>query len=406
MNQEHQLREKLKQINHILQTEYSHCNDIGVLSGISGIAIFQFYYAKFLGEEQQTDIGAHILSLIIEKINNGYTYHTFCGGIAGAAWAIEFLKEEKFIDLDTDALLSELDTFLTNSIQKGIEHDTFLDYLHGSLGIGYYYLKRYQNTESALLKNKYKEVLLHIVHTLDATALKNDLETKWESNLIQEEGLRGYNLSLSHGMSSIINFLSRLVIYDDFHSSTEKLLNTSVNYILGLKSDDSSDSSSFPNWVTLDNTQSNNTRLAWCYGDLGIGISLWKAGKSLNNSVICKQALDTLKKSTLRKDINEAKIIDAGLCHGSYGVMHIYDYMYQETKDTAFKEASDYWMHQALEMSVHEQGHAGYIQWKAGEDTGWKSETNLLEGIAGIGLSIISYLAPFETKWNECLMIG
>lgn len=406
MNQEYHLREKLKEIDLILREEYQHNPNIGVLSGISGVAVFQFYYARFLQDEQHEDVGAAILTSVIEKINQGYIYHTFCGGIAGAAWALEFLKKEKFIALDTDALLPELDDFLINSIHREEENIVFYDFLHGVLGIGHYFLKRYQNTESAVLKKKYKEVLQDIITSLDTSSLKDKDGVRWKSVLVKEDGLRGYNLSLSHGMSSIVNFLSRLVIYDDFQASTKKLLQESVRYIMGLKSDDISDTSSFPNWVTVDNEQSKNTRLAWCYGDLGVGISLWQAGKSLQDPIISNTAMEVLKRSTLRKDLGEAKIIDAGICHGSYGVMLIYHYMYKETNDPVFKEAADFWIHQALDMAIHEKGHAGYMQWKAGEKSGWKAETNILEGIAGIGLSIISYLAPFETKWDECLLMG
>jgi lantibiotic modifying enzyme len=405
MNQEYHLREKLKEIDRILRDQYQNSTDIGVLSGVSGIAIFQFYYARFLQDEQHEDVGAAILTSVIEEINQGYIYHTYCGGIAGAAWAIEFLKKEKFIDLDTDALLPELDDFLINSIHREEENIAFYDFLHGVLGIGYYFLKRYQSTESIVLKKKYKGVLQDIITLLDTSSLKDKGGARWESVLVKEEGLRGYNLSLSHGMSSIINFLSRLVTYDDFHASGKKLLEESVHYIMSFKSEDASCTSFFPNWVTVDDEQSKNTRLAWCYGDLGVGISLWRAGTALKDTILSENAIDVLKRSASRKDRKEAKVIDAGLCHGAYGIMHIYQYMYQETNDPVFKEAADFWIDQALDMATHEEGYAGYMQWKAGEKSGWKAEINILEGIAGIGLSIISYLAPFKTKWDECLMI-
>ena len=56
-------------------------------------------------------------------------------------------------------------------------------------------------------------------------------------------------------------------------------------------------------------------------------------------------------------------------------------------------------------MAVHKDGDAGYKQWR-GDSKEWKKEKNLLEGIAGIGLTIISFLATFDTKWDECLLIS
>jgi len=406
MNQKEQLQEKLKEIDRILRDTYQDHTEIGVLSGISGLALFQFYYGKLLGEESNTDVGAEMLSLVIQKINEGYSYHTFCTGISGAAWAMELLKQEGFIDLDTDALFSELDDFLVASMERTQSEIVFYDFLHGSIGVGYYFLKRYQNTQSAVLKTRYKKILLRIVAALDESAQKDSETARWESFLIKEDGLRGFNLSLSHGISSIINFLSRLVIYDDFYTEVKDLLQQSVRYVLSLKSIDTSSTSAFPNWVTLESEKSDNTRLAWCYGDLGVGLSLWKAGKALNNISLSETAIAVLVHSTQRRDLAEAKVIDAGLCHGTFGIMHIYNYMYTETQEVAFKEAADFWMQEALNMAVHKNGHAGYMQWKAGETNGWKKESNLLEGIAGIGLSIISYLAPFDTQWDECLLMS
>jgi len=80
--------------------------------------------------------------------------------------------------------------------------------------------------------------------------------------------------------------------------------------------------------------------------------------------------------------------------------------MYRETQDPIFEEAYMYWLQQAIDMDTHKEGYAGYSQWHGGDNPGWHNEINLLEGIAGMGLVIISHLAPFNTKWDECLMIG
>jgi len=105
-----------------------------------------------------------------------------------------------------------------------------------------------------------------------------------------------------------------------------------------------------------------------------------------------------------RRDIEEAGLKDSGLCHGTCGVASIYDYMYKQTNEPLFKESADFWLDQLLKMDIHD-GNAGYMQWM-GTEKKWQEETNLLEGIAGIGLAMISFLATFDTKWEECLMIG
>ncbi len=405
MYENNDLINKLEEINNVLQHNYKNSEDIGVLTGSTGVALFHFYYSKFKNEELNAQIGTEILVESIEKINLGYNTPTFCTGVAGAAWTIELLKEEKLIDIDSDALLSDLDGFLENSL--GIDKQyNFYDFLHGAIGIGYYFFKRYENTIDTSLKSNYKRLLLKIVHELKETAQINGDTAKWESNLIFNEKLRGYNLSLAHGISSIINFLGRLSEHSDFKKETLPLLQKAVNYVIEHKKDSVSASSCFPDWITVANKKSASARLAWCYGDLGIAISLWKAGKVLKNKELCDQSLLVLKHSTKRRDLEEVRIKDAGLCHGSYGVMHIYNHMYKETQDLIFKEAAQYWLKKGIDMGTHKNGFAGYNQWVGGNNPGWKKEVNLLEGVSGIGLALISYLAPFKTKWDECLMIG
>ncbi len=400
------LLKKLEQISLVLQENYQSKDEIGVLAGTSGIAVFQFYYSKLIQEETNADIGAEILSFVIEKINNGYSFHTFCSGIAGAAWAIALLQEEEFIDVDCDELLSGFDDFLIKTI-KDIETDqNFFDFLHGILGIGFYFLKRYQNTKSKTLKDQYRATLLNIVALLQKTSQNDGNQTKWESYLIRDEGVKGYNLSLAHGITSIINFLSRLAAYEDFKSDVEDLLQQSIKYVLSFKIKDTQCTWSFPSWITNTNEKSDSSRLAWCYGDLGIGITLWRAGKILDNATYKTEAIQVLTHAAKRRDPEEAGVKDAGLCHGAYGIMHIYNYMYKETGEPMFKETMDFWLDQALKMAVHDDTYAGYMQWQGGENAGWRSEISLLEGVAGIGLSIISYLASFDTKWDECLLMN
>lgn len=403
------LKDKLEEINkELLNNGSLDSTDIGVLSGSSGIALFHFYYNAYNPNEISEDAGSEIIATIVGTINEGYNFHTFCGGIAGAAWVIELLNELDFIEVDTDGLLGILDEFL-NHITKLNQNENFYDFLHGVIGIGYYFLKRYENTNSPESKSKYEDMLKEIVLLLKERATKSDDGVYWESILIREEGIKGCNLSLSHGLSSIINFLSRLSRHTAFSEQALPLLKESVNHLLKYKkypAKSEGKGSLFPDWITNDNEESQSSRLAWCYGDLGIGVSLWQASKVIQNKEVKETAIQLLEHAATRRNIEETRIVDAGLCHGAFGVMHIFDYMYKETSNKKFKEAADYWIDYGLTIDHHEDGSAGYKKWRGGDNPTFEKENSLLEGIAGIGLSIISYLHPEMTAWNQSLMIG
>ncbi|GAA4275170.1 lanthionine synthetase C family protein [Aquimarina gracilis] len=397
------LEKKLKEIYDILKDIDVQNEHHGVLAGISGISLFQFYYSKLIEEEEPADHGVDLITKTIQGINEGYTFPTFCTGIAGAGWVIELLNEEEFIDIDNDELLEDLDEFLFRSMKENMKDGNY-DFLHGAIGYGYYFLKRYRNTVSADLKNRYKEYLSYLISALKDTSESSDQGTYWKTTLSKEDDLIGVNLSLSHGLSSIVNFLSRVYAYEDFKNEVRDLLVDTVRYIRNQKNDDLGLASLYPSWIHEGMEKNSKSRLAWCYGDLGIGLSLWQAGKALDNTAYKEEAVKTIKHATKRKDLVEAGIKDAGLCHGSFGIAAIFDRMHKETEDPVFKETADYWMQQALKMDKH-QGNAGYLQWR-GDLEEWKEESNVLEGIAGIGLVLISFLATFDTKWDECLMIG
>ncbi|WP_299894168.1 lanthionine synthetase C family protein [uncultured Aquimarina sp.] len=406
MNTESILLDKLEKISAILSENYTDNQHVGVLSGISGIALFQFYYAKFTENDAHADVGVDMISTVIEKINQGYSFPTFCTGIAGAGWTIELLDDEGFIDVDCDELLADLDEYLTSAIIQMGEKDKFYDFLHGTIGIGFYFFKRYQNTKSKTLKDAYKAKLLELIASLKRTAIEEDSMLKWETSFSNNTRVIGANLSLSHGMASIVNFLSRLLGYDDFKDEVRPLLEKATQFILSYENTDSSCSSSFPSWIYEGMEKNGQERLAWCYGDLGIGLTLFRVGRALKNDMITEKGMKTVEHSCKRRDLEEAKVKDNGLCHGTFGMVQIYNYMYKETKKEIFRETANFWMEQGIDMAIHKDGYVGYKQWFGGEDQGWRKEINLLEGIAGIGLSIISYLAPFDTKWDECLLIS
>ncbi len=402
---EQKLKDKLEEINLELQNNGKlDTTDIGVLSGSAGLALFHFYYNAYNPNETSEDIGSTIIASIVNNINEGYNFHTFCGGIAGAAWTIELLNELDFIELDTDGLLGVLDDFL-NHIANLNEGENYYDFLHGLIGIGYYFLKRYKNTASSELKEKYKEMLLAMISKLQRTAKSSEEGVYWESFLVREEGIKGCNLSLSHGLSSIINFLSRLSEESDFSKEAMPLLEKAVSHTMSYKRE-KPDASFFPDWITNENEESQSSRLAWCYGDLGVAISLWKASIVIKNEEVKNTAIQLLEFAATRRDIKETRIVDGGLCHGAFGVMHIFDYMYKETGINVFKEAADYWIDYGLTIDHHKDGSAGYMKWRGGDTPTYEKENSPLEGIAGIGLAILSYLNPEKTDWNQCLMIG
>ena len=183
------------------------------------------------------------------------------------------------------------------------------------------------------------------------------------------------------------------------------ILEQSVKFILSNKLDNKE--SIFPSICEIvDDEKQISSRLAWCYGDLGISIALWQAGDALKDESIKQDAIDICLHTIKRKTKEETKVVDAGICHGSSGIALIYNRMYFYTGIKEFKEAANYWIRETLNLATFKDGLAGYKSYQSEQTGGWKNDYSLLEGVSGIGLALLSHISNEEPYWDRCLLLS
>jgi lantibiotic modifying enzyme len=389
------IEEIAKLINHSKDLKYS-----GIVSGNSGLALFLFYFSSYSKNNEIYNKANNLIEDCFEKVQNGEVYQNFAGGLAGLGWLIEHLSQKNFIHANTNEVIGELDDFLYSYMIEELNQGNF-DYLHNASGIGLYFLNRIVNPKSNQYLTKYIE-LLYEQKEIEGNTIKWKFKNLHKDNKRVEQ----YNLSLSHGMASIVAILSKIYDKGINKSKTYELLIGAINYLILKQFDIKSSISYFPNSVSLDGYKGISSRLAWCYGDLGIGVALWNASKALNDDELEQKSLEILLHSTKRRDLAANYVMDAGLCHGTAGIAHIFNRMYINTKILEFKEAADYWFMETLKMAKFEDGLAGFKAWHTQEYGGWTNDFGLLEGIAGIGLAMLSYVTEIEPAWDECLLLS
>ncbi len=398
------LAQHLKSISQNIQENYKKEKNIGVLSGISGCALFQFYYSKWTDVDNHADLGVAIIATCIDRINSGFSYPTYCDGIAGFGWAIQHLTMENFIDVNCDELLCPFDDYLFSQMKIDLSTGKY-DFLHGALGYGFLFLKRYQFTTDENLKKRYAYFLGALLTELDELAHESGDTVKWEMVMDQEKQQPVSNLGLSHGMASIVNFLSRLLPLGLYPEKVMRLLTKSTRYIVQQRADQRNTLSKFPNVIQNGKKPNYNSRLAWCYGDLGIGISLFRAGSELKDGAIQANALDVLIYNSGRRSKKSTMVVDPGLCHGSYGNAQIFGFLNKEHSNDSFQEAADFWVRDGVSKSTFTDGYAGYKRWDGATES-YRPSLCLLDGVAGIGLSMIDSLTVQKNSWDECLLIS
>ena len=274
------LESQLLELAEITRNGYQEINAIGVLGGQSGVALFQFYCAQYFDDDIYSDVGVEIIGHIMDRINDGYSFPSYCNGLAGFGWVLQHLVDEEFIDLDLDDLFSHFDDYLLNQMNYEL-NDKHYDMLHGAMGYGMYFLKRFKSKVTHPEKRDfYKKALVSLVDYLERNAIKEGEGLKWESTLDIEKGNKGFNLSLSHGMSSVVYLLTKMSSNAIEKDRIAPLVKGAINYMNSYNKRQEEGFSLFPSWIDPNQSVVYNSRLAWCYGDIGIGRSeerrVWK----------------------------------------------------------------------------------------------------------------------------------
>lgn len=392
------MKKKIDEIAQILASET--ISEIGLLTGIGGQILT--CSELFLQKETSQDWLSHLHQVLEGKITDEEFVFTHCSGLAGVGWLYEYLSQKKIVDFDTNLLLEDFDIYLEKALNNFMLQTNY-DFLHGGVGVVLYFTKRCKKKREVI------SVLNRFLKDLEKTGIQQDNGTiKWQSFLGEHLG-KGYNIALSHGMASIAAILSKLYIIEGIdRGTTEKLLRDAIKYILAQEIDKDKYGSYFSSYALESTSVIFKSRLAWCYGDLGIASALYQAGKILKEETWVNKSLEILLFAAVeRRNLEENIVTDACLCHGTAGIGHIFYRMWWNTKLSEFKDAADYWFEETLKMAKFENGLAGFKTLHTHEGKpSWENDYEFLTGVAGIGLALLTYYYELNPEWDECLLLS
>lgn len=365
---------------------------IGLYGDSYGIFLFLCYYSRFTKEQKFAELRDRFCKSLMENIPKQNFPYSFSCGYSGILYLFNFLEEHKLLDIGLNIDIHSIEQNIIINMQNNLDHYCY-EFLHGAVGEGIYFLKRAGN----------EDVLNDIVNRLYKTIKidKNKKKGKWPSYLINLSKW-GYNISLSHGMSSIVLFLTKLIEYNLHNTKIEHLLELSVNYLLSQEIDYMQYGSYFPTYSKeSEGEEINGSRLAWCYGDLGIAYAIYRAGKCLQRDSWVNKSSKILYDSTERLSLDKNRVVDPCICHGSSGLALVYTRLYTEFKDIHFLNTANYWINQTLRFSEFsdEDPEKEFNQMK------WECDFTFLTGYSGIGLTLLSYYTKSQ-DWDELLLLS
>lgn len=376
--------------------------------GSAGLALFHGYLAKALASERQLERSDQLLDEAIEALASTPMRPALYAGFTGIAWAAEHLgrlfEDGDEPDAEED-VNEEIDAALLTALERSSWAGDY-DLISGLVGFGVYALERIPRPSAV-------RCLEAIVDRLDETAERNGRDVTWFTPpemlpAATREGtpLGYYNLGAAHGVPGVIALLADACRLGIREERARPLLEGAVRWLVPHRLGQER-GACYPSWIAPD-SEPVPSRLAWCYGDPGIAATLLHAARAAGVEEWEKQALDIAAHAagSLPED---AGVRDAGLCHGAFGLAHLYNRIHQASGDPLFAGAARLWYRLGLEMRKPEGGVAGFEAWMPIGETrqnAWVPDPGFLTGAAGIGLALLAAVTPIEPEWDRLLMLA
>jgi len=394
----------LKNINSTLDLLYNsikdgskHNHSSSLSAGSLSISLFYFKYGKYLKNASILDLSYIEFEkayALIETSNIDETTVNIIDGFGGVAWLFQYFINNNFIEYDND-FLSYFDDLIIKRCYEEIKNTNY-DLFYGIIGCGSYFLQRVKYNPQCV------SYLNEIVGLLNKEKDENNII--WNDRFSKSSGY--INFGLAHGLPSQIIFFSKVYKLTGNVLSKE-LANSAIDFILKYKSTDKMSISLFPNFVSYYNNDINyNSRLAWCYGDIGIGYSILYYSVVINSQKHRKIAIDILKKcASIKQEDLTSGIKDKCFCHGTSGIFHIFNNIVNKFGLNEFYEVKNYWLNKTLENYSDINSFMSCAFDKKAKKEIYINDIGLIEGYIGIGLTLLANVDSTANEWEELFML-
>lgn len=377
-------------------------DDQSLASGRSGAALFFLYAARTLDDERYAAHATVLLDIVIEALATQHLPITFFSGVAGIGWTLAHAQRlglPSVLGLD----LGELDDLLCLRTEECPWSGHF-DLVSGLVGIGHYALEREANAQTEQLLRNVLDRLLEMAEAT-ATGITWYTPERLMSPVRLDRSLKGvYDLGVAHGVSGVISLLTQMVARNPSATMLTSLLRASIAFLRSTVSDTTGVRGQYTSFY-LPGAKETRTRDAWCYGDLGVAPVLIGAAAVLCDNNLRKHAHDAVRAVAVRS-LEGSGVVDASVCHGAAGSALILGRLAHALHDESLAMGARRWFLALLDHRRPTTGVAGFSYFSPlSKPSPWVAVPGLLEGAAGIGLTILSGLGRVAPDWDRHLGI-
>jgi lantibiotic biosynthesis protein len=385
--------DKNQKINDILLQAHSHRNlltGFGFSRGVLGLSLLYSLQGEHTGDQAFFDKARKRFDDACLMISEQGS-KAFYLDLAELGILTEYLHKKGVLDLEPNEFLSDVDGILHSQMRNYLSDLNIGGFVNGAMAMGLYFLHRFSSNPVEV-----REILRELIHAIEEQAMRTTQGWYWKSRLNPREE-RIY-LTLPHGSAATILFLSKIA--ERGIVQPEDVRNTVSQAISLLLHHEIQDSHfHFPDFMN----ETERSRLALCYGDMGAGYALLRAGQVFDQESWWTKGFEVLQNCARRRSLATTSVMDASLLFGATGLGLFFDKIHALTHRTEFDEAARYWHDRVSDFAGESEGFAGF---KAAYNQ-WHPHTNLsfCEGIIGIGAGMIRTLQKDNADFDELIWI-
>ena len=354
--------------------------DASLSSGSAGLAVCNAQIAWTRRDRRAAGTALTRLEEAIDVLATEPLTSSLYSGFTGIAWAAETV--DRLLGAEGEDRNGDIDEALTSLLRRYPDQAPY-DLVHGLTGLGVYALARWPRPAAA-------QCLLGVVEQL-ARRARHDRDgvywwtpPTWKGPQRERYQPGGVDLGVAHGMAGVIPFLARVHRVGLAQQTVRALLDGAVRWLLAHMVDTVS-GPTVPCFVA-DDIEPGPARSAWCYGDPGVAVALLLAARDVGEPA-WEAVATALAMGAANRPPDQSGVVDAGLCHGSAGLAHLFNRMYQMTSEPVLADAARFWVERTLEEPACKG-------------------PGLIEGAAGVALALEAASTTAEPVWDQILLVS
>jgi lantibiotic biosynthesis protein len=366
--------------------------------GIAGAALFFAYRDRTRDLAGSDPELARMLRAALDTSFPEPRRPMFMHGQTGTVWVARHLQSHVDAD-ELERITREVEDLLLARLAMQPMTEGF-ELFQGIVGYARFGL-------DALERPKGRQIAEHAITRLAELADPEHDGVRWWTVPPKRPEGRHIRLGLAHGVPGPIVVLAEACHAGISTDMARPLLDRAVRWLLAQRNPEGVATSLFGTLISsqdegIDRRQS---RLAWCWGDLGIGAALHAAAIRVGDASWADAAIE-IARHAARRSMDDAGVITAGLCHGAAGAGHIFNRLYQSTRDPVFLTAAQQWFERTLEYAALEAPPATSEPPDPSIVHPWPTVPGLMSGLSGIGLALLAASTDIEPEWDGALLIS